>query len=55
MEAERGQGLGRAMLEAAENFAEEMRTPAMYLHVAMKKPGAGLSRVHHSSPRLNLN
>ena len=39
LEQQRGQGLGRAMLEAAETFAEEMRTPAMYLHVAMKKPG----------------
>ena len=38
-ERERGEGLGRAMLEAAETFAAEMRAPAMYLHVAMKKPG----------------
>ena len=37
--AERGEGLGRAMLAAAEAFAADMRTPAMYLHVAMKKPG----------------
>jgi hypothetical protein len=27
--------LGRAMLAASERFAEEMRTPAMYLHVAV--------------------
>ena len=38
-EAERGEGLGRAMLAAAEEFARDMRSPWMYLHVALKKPG----------------
>ena len=38
-ESERGQGLGKAMLAAAETFAAQMRSPAMFLHVAMKKPG----------------
>jgi ribosomal protein S18 acetylase RimI-like enzyme len=38
-EAERGNGLGIAMLAAAERFAVDMRAPAMYLHVATKKPG----------------
>ena len=38
-EAERGNGLGIAMLAAAERFAVDMRSPAMYLHVATKKPG----------------
>ena len=27
------------MLAAAETFAAQMRSPAMFLHVAMKKPG----------------
>ena len=31
--SERGQGLGRAMLAAAEIFARDMRTPAVFLHV----------------------
>ena len=38
-EAERGEGLGRAMLAAAEEFARDMRSPWIYLHVALKKPG----------------
>lgn len=38
-EAERGEGLGRAMMAAAEEFARDMRSPWMYLHVALKKPG----------------
>jgi ribosomal protein S18 acetylase RimI-like enzyme len=38
-EAERGNGLGIAMLAAAERFAVDMRAPSMYLHVATKKPG----------------
>ena len=38
-EAERGNGLGIAMLAAAERFAVDMRALAMYLHVATKKPG----------------
>jgi ribosomal protein S18 acetylase RimI-like enzyme len=38
-ENERGNGLGIAMLRAAEAFALAMRSPAMYLHVATKKQG----------------
>jgi ribosomal protein S18 acetylase RimI-like enzyme len=38
-ETERGNGLGIAMLAAAERFAVDMRAPSMYLHVATKKPG----------------
>jgi ribosomal protein S18 acetylase RimI-like enzyme len=38
-EQERGNGLGIAMLAAAEAFAVDMKSPSMYLHVATKKPG----------------
>lgn len=38
-EGERGEGLGAAMLTAAEQFAKEMRSQHLYLHVATKKPG----------------
>ena len=38
-EQERGNGLGIAMLAAAERFAVDMKSPSMYLHVATKKPG----------------
>jgi ribosomal protein S18 acetylase RimI-like enzyme len=38
-ESERGEGLGRAMLRAAETFARDMKSAYMYLHVATKKPG----------------
>ena len=32
-------GRGEAMMAAAEEFARDMRSPWMYLHVALKKPG----------------
>ena len=34
-----GEGLGSAMLRAAETFARDMKSEHMYLHVATKKPG----------------
>ena len=38
-EQERGEGLGAAMLQAAELFTVQMQSPSLWLHVATKKPG----------------